>query len=33
MTEERTENNYIKLTLLDKQDENNSYLRPSLGLK
>lgn len=33
MTEERTETNYLKLSLLDKQDENNSYLRPSLGIK
>jgi hypothetical protein len=33
MTEERAENNYLKLTFLDKQDENNSFLRPSLGMK
>jgi hypothetical protein len=33
MSEERTENSYIKLSFTDKQDENNSYLRPSLGME
>jgi hypothetical protein len=33
MTEERADNGYIKLSFLDKHENNNNFLKPSLGKK
>jgi len=32
MTEEFAENKYLNLSFVDKSDENNTFLKPSLGI-